>query len=210
MVEIALENSSAAVDLALTPGRELTGTVEPAGAVGRAVRLESAASTRGWGPARTVPVAADGAFQIVRIPPDRYRVLLLPQKSDEYIAVKLDDAAAAHQTVDLRRGGSKLKVTEAKAGAITGAADNHSRAFVFLFPDGEYTLEAMQLRDTPSDGAFRFERLEPGKYRLFAQDPLAGSKAGADFKVAAAAADVVEVKAGETTAWNAKVSDAKK
>jgi hypothetical protein len=210
MMELTLDNSVATADLALAPGQELTGTVEPAGAAGRTVRIESAFSTNGWGPSRTAPVAADGTFQITGIQPDRYRVLLLPQTANEYISVKLDDAGAPHNTVDLRQGGSKLKIAVAKGGAIAGAViGGHANAMVFLFPDGDYSTDALRFHQTGGDPSFQFDALAPGKYRLYAWDPLAGHK-WVEAQEAAAATDLVEVKAGELTKVNAKVIDARK
>jgi hypothetical protein len=203
MQEVALDNSSVTVDLTLAPGYELSGSVAPAGA-GRTVRLESASSDRGWGPSRTGAVAADGNFQITGIQPDRYRVLLLPPSANEYITVKLDDAPAVHSIVDLRRGGAKLKISVGRAGAIEGAVEGHPNAMVFLYPDSDYVREALHLRQTGNDGSFRFEGLAPGKYRMYGFDLVGGQKY-TRFEDVAASADLVEVKAGETTKANAKI-----
>ena len=204
MLEVTLENSSAVVELALAPGRELTGTATTAGVAGRTVHLESAASTRGHGPGGEDAVAADGTFQLSGIQPDRYRVLLAPQSGSEYLTVTLDDAPASHNVVDLRTGGAKLKITVGKAGSIAGIVEDHPHSRVFLYPDGDYEREAMRSASTEDDGGFHFDSLPPGKYRLAAWN--AGLGWQMDPADAARKAEPVEVKAGETATAKVQVA----
>ena len=216
MREVHLTDSSVTIDLPLGPGMELSGKVEMAAAgptSGLTVRLESASSTRGWGPSQTTPVAADGWFHMTGIQPDRYRVLVLPQSAEQYLTVKVEGEIARHEVLDLNATSeSDVRIAVNRdGGQITGRMEskaevlNRGFGVIELFPDGDYDWDAVRWQEAGKDGSFTFEGLRPGKYRLVALDFLSGGTYSLEkVRAAAAQAEAIEVHEGEKVTRNAK------
>jgi protocatechuate 3,4-dioxygenase beta subunit len=219
MQEIELSTAPAAVNLLLGPGQEISGVLEMAPgagpAAGRSVRVESTASTNGWGPSQNTPVAEDGTFRMTAIQPDRYRVMVLPKPPSQFVTVWVDNQPAAHEIIDLLSlaSGSKLKIgVSNKGGQISGKVESgdtvvdHAFSMVFLMPEGDLSVEALQFQQTNKDGTFTFDGLRPGKYRLFAIDPMSDhNPSGRDWwKTVAPKADLIDVQEGEKLTRNAR------
>jgi hypothetical protein len=171
------------VQLTLSVGEELTGTLElvgdaPAGAPEkRIVRLEAA----GWGERGDPPAAEvgqDGSFHLNGIMPSKFKPVVEPMPENGYVKeVALDGKAVSDRVLDFSQGvgGARLKIVVSRAGGqISGR---------ILDKDGEPALGPMvvffgtdpkHMDDNSAarviDGKYSFKAIRPGKYRLLAID----------------------------------------
>lgn len=230
VVDIHLEPPGATgVQLALTPGGAVTGTLEivgdapaPAPAGKLAVRLSPMGlgfATAGPGQQLAGPVDRDGAFRIAGVTPGRFVLSVDAMPENGYIkAILLNDAAVADRTLDLSRGvrGPRVKVTVSRNGArISGdvrAADGgpilNPRTMVSLVPEpnqnGPTRLGAPMV-----EGHYTFKGVPPGKYKICAFDPFrtppGGGSAGEPCNGLLAAAETLEVSEGAGVTKDLKV-----
>jgi hypothetical protein len=172
--------------LSLSPGEELTGTLElvgdaPAGAAEkRTVRLEA----QGWGNpfGQTEPPAAevgqDGQFHIANLLPGKFKPVVEPMPENGYMKeVALDGKALADRELDFSQGvgGSRLKITVSRTGGqISGRVlgDDGEPALglvmVWLVTDPKHMDDEAPAR--ASGGKYNFKAIRPGKYRILALD----------------------------------------
>jgi protocatechuate 3,4-dioxygenase beta subunit len=196
MMEFSLENTEIAnVELAVSPGVELTGTLKMEGeaveaAPKRTVKLEPALgyflvnlTTTGG------EVDRDGAFRIGNIAPGKYPVKVEPLAENAYIkTLEIDGVAVTNGMADLSRvaRGASAKVVLGRNGAqISGRVldPNGERlptSLVMIFlvrdPDDIPLTGAGTAQATP-DGKYTIKGVVPGKYRLFGLDILQTSGA---------------------------------
>jgi len=191
--------------LALAPGVEVKGAIEIAGdPAGTAIGKRTV--TVGQATAISEP---DGSFAAVGVFPGHYPVDVQPLPENGYVkAVELDGVTAAEREVDFAHvaQGSRLKITLARDGAQLsgrvldkdGRPLGHTVAIVILAPDLEH------VSPTPDGlvkegGAYGFKGIRPGKYLLFAIDAFRSgpSTSEEDIRKLAAAAETIEIKAGD-------------
>jgi hypothetical protein len=191
------------VQLALTAGAQLTGTVEIAGdrpdapVEKRTVTLGSATATS----------ESDGSFKIGGVFPDRYSVGVQPLPDNGYVkSVDLDGIATAEPVVDFTRvtDGSRLKITLARDGAqLSGAVLDkdgqplgNTVAIVILAPDREHI--PLNQNGMVKEGKYSLKGIRPGKYLLFAIDAFrSGPSNDEGLRKLAARAEEIEIKAGD-------------
>ena len=202
------------VQLVLSAGAEVTGTVEIAGDPPGAP-LEKRTVTLGSSTATTEP---DGSFKIAGVFPDRYRVGVLPLPENGYVkTVEFDGVTTSEREVDLARvvQGSRLKITLARDGAQLsgtvldkdGKPLGNTVAIVILAPDRDHIYPPNQDGLVKEGGKYSLKGIRPGKYLLFAIDAFRSgpSNSEEDFKKLAGAAEEIEIKAGDKIAKDLKV-----
>jgi hypothetical protein len=216
VVKVTIENDDATVTLPVTAGEVVTGTLRvegdgpvPADPGNRTVRLTpldyEGAPTKGG------QVAADGSFAIGGIIPGVFRLIVDPLPENAYIkSLVFGGAETLPGDLDLSKGagGSNLKVIVSRnGGQITGTISdknglplNGRRVFVVLAADAN-SFATWQSAVT-SDSTFAFHGIRPGKYRLFAVDPLQFGQLRSyePLKAVAARAEELEVKEGDRIA----------
>jgi len=172
------------IDLALTPGVELNGTLEFPGdatPTRRAVRL-SPAGSQFTGVSAPSPVVTDdrGGFHFAGVPPHSFTVNVEPMPEDAYIKTVLLDGVDIKGPLDLAHGRIfTLKVVAGRgAGMIKGTIrDSQGQVIVghamlvFLTPDPK-TVKRENMTTAKPDGTYEIKGIRPGKYRLFALDAL--------------------------------------
>ncbi|MCU1238138.1 MAG: hypothetical protein JWP63_6105 [Candidatus Solibacter sp.] len=194
------------LQLVLTAGVEVMGTVEIAGERSGAA-MEKRTVTVGTSIASTEP---DGSFRLAGVFPDRYRVGVMPMPENGYVkTVEFDGVATSERTVDLTRvvQGSRLKITLGRdGGQLSGTVlDRDGQplgnkiAFVVLAPDRDHIVPNQEGL-VKEGGKYSIKGIRPGKYFLLVVDifrsgPLNNEE---DLKKLAAAAEEIEIKAGES------------
>lgn len=133
---------------------------------------------------RVAPVAADGTFVIEGIEPARYTIEVTPSASALRLGLRL--SMIAHGEADLRdrpltfepgsitgvdvRFDTRATGLEGRITSVTGAPT--AEYLIATFPADKTTWHPhsprIQLTRPASDGAFRFEDLPPGAYRIVA------------------------------------------
>ena len=196
-MEWQLESSEVAnVELVLTPGVELTGSLkmegEAAGAAQkRTVKLEPAMGFNfGNNGATEGEVDGNGAFRIGGVLPGKYRVKVEPLAENAYIkSLEIDGVAVANGIADLSQAvrGASAKVTlSSDAAQISGRVldadgapllDNMVMVFLAKDPD-DISLGGIGPEHTVQGGKYTLKGVVPGKYRLFAIDPFQVFDAG--------------------------------
>jgi hypothetical protein len=201
------------VNLVLAPGGEITGKLEMAGGLGAekvSVSLEGMAAGFFGGSNPSAEVDQTGGFRIADIAPGRYRVKVAPTPENAYLkSVRLDGAEAPGGELDLSRGaqGSLLRiVVSPNGGQVEGKLLDKDGEPVGAVPvmtllvadpkdiDLERSLKVVE------EGAYRFQGIRPGKYRLLAFDRflLADVPESSEMiKKLAAAAEEIEIKEGD-------------
>lgn len=119
------------------------------------------------------PVAADGTFRLVGVPPGEYRVSVgtgIRVPSGYVKTVRFGDTDALNAPLRIERqseDGVEI-VLGTRAGTITGRAP--SAATVVLVPDinREYRTDLFRTASTDADGQFRLDAIPPGDYKVFA------------------------------------------
>jgi len=215
-VELQIQNSdSPTVDLALTPGIELAGTLvmegDPPGRPQekRGVRLEPAGQGGGFGMRRSGgEVDRDGAFHIENVAPAKFRVRVEPLPENAYVkTVDVDGAAQADGTVDFSAvRPSRIKVTVSRNGAqISGTVLDEKgerlltpMAMVLLVQDPK-DLQMEPANRVMPDGKYTLHGVRPGKYRLFAVDfiRMVGDDTMETLRKLAERGEEIEIKEGD-------------
>ncbi len=209
------------VDLALvlTAGGELAGTVEIAGdAPGsagekRTVTLVPVGVSMGPAAATTEP---DGSFQMTGVFAGRYRVDVRPLPANGYIrSTELDGTVLPEREVDFAAGvqGSRLKITLGRdGGQLSGTVLDkggkplaNTVAMVILAADRDH-IAPNQDGLVREGGKYSFQGIRPGRYLVFAIDAFhSGPSSEEDLKKLAAAAEEIEIKAGDRITKNLTV-----
>ncbi|HLJ27472.1 MAG TPA: carboxypeptidase-like regulatory domain-containing protein [Candidatus Angelobacter sp.] len=217
IVEIALTDSSVEnVNLALEPGYDVTGSIEPlAHGESRTVKLHPAGS-RTLDRYRTAEASPDGTFTIKNVFAERYRVEVdpLPENGFGFIkSVRVNGTPVPDGVLDFSAGaeGVTLKIALSPNGAqITGHVEYGEQEdlapfTVLLFPDQE-NVDAEQCRRDSTGGGFSFKGLAPGRYRLLALSSrtLAPLEVEDAIKRHGGSAEVIEIKEGEKMEKNVK------
>jgi hypothetical protein len=159
----------------------------------------------------------DGTFKIPDIFPGRYRVEVKPLPDNGYVhTVELNGAASSGLELDFSRGaqGSRVKITLARdAAQLSGTVLDKdgqpigaSPAIVILTADRDHVAPSLD-GIVKEGGRFNFKNIRPGKYWLFAIDAFRSgpSNSQEDFKRIAAAAEEIEIKAGDRISKDIKV-----
>jgi hypothetical protein len=209
--DVRLDGDAAEVHLQLAAGGELAGSIEIAGdAPGtpvekRTIQLEFT-TPQFNGPLPSVPIQDDGSFRLTDVFAGKYRVKVQPMPENGYIKSVTLDGAAQGATVDLTRGGSRLKlVLSRNAARISGTVlDKDGKplvdtlAIVLLVQDLEHLDDAKNER-VDSGGRYSFQGVAPGKYRLLAFDALrSGAMRGEDeVKKVLQSAEEIEIHEAE-------------
>lgn len=209
------------VQLVLSPGGDLTGTLEMgegASAAKRVVRLVPAGSAAGAaGQIASDPVENDGSFRMSTVTPGRYSVSVAPMPDDAYVrAVLLDGVAAPDGLLDFSSGthGSKIKVLMGRdAGQLSGRvldADGGPAPGMttwVLLSSNPAALGAEQSTRV-SDGRYSFRGLHPGRYRVVALDVLrfAGTLEAGKEKDLLQRGDEVEIREGDRLSKDVKLT----
>jgi hypothetical protein len=188
-VEIPLETSDETnLSLKLTPGEEVSGTLEieghPAPAVlaqKRMVRLDALEPLID-APQNGGEVSRDGTFQIAPVYPYKFHLHVDPLPENAFLkSVRLDGAEIVGAAVDLSRGvaGSNLKI-------LIGLNGGQVEGTVAIAPGSKASGAIVILAATPDDigrninvgvevgKKYRFTSLRPGKYRLIVTDSELG------------------------------------
>jgi 5-hydroxyisourate hydrolase-like protein (transthyretin family) len=208
------------VQLALTPGGVVTGTLEivgggPAAAPAGKVTVKLVPTSGiGFGmpgpmgqPSGTVD--QDGAFRIAGVTPGRFQVSVDPMPENGYVkAVLLDNTAVSGGTLDFSHGvrGPRIKITVSRNGAqISGEvrdADGgpllNPNVMVSLVP--EPNQSALSRRGASViDGHYTLKSVPPGKYQLCALDifrTIPDRPAGSTCSALPAATETLDVSEG--------------
>ncbi len=204
------------IDLRLTPGSELTGTLRleglPAGK--RTIGLTAPDGGNFFSPGTglsSAEVTADGSFKITGIPPGKYRVAVEPLPESGYLkSVELDGSAVPSGVLDLTGTGrpGRLNIVASGNGAQvsgklldkSGAPVAGSMAFVMLL-DGPAGSPPQAFTRSAADGTYSLRGVRPGKYRLAAVDAFSFARRRASAEPATsewyAQSREIEVKEGQ-------------
>jgi hypothetical protein len=210
------------VQLVLSPGGDLTGTLEMGGdavAAKRVVRLAPVGLASGAdGQIPSEPVESDGSFRMtIAVPPGRYTVTVNPMPQDAYVrAVLLDGVAAPDGLLDFSSGahGSKIKVMMGRnggqiSGRVLDAEGGPAPGMTtwVLLSSNPAALGAEQSTRV-SDGRYSFRGLHPGKYRVAALDVLrfAGVLEAGQEKDLLDRGDEIEIKEGDRITKDVKLT----
>jgi protocatechuate 3,4-dioxygenase beta subunit len=221
VVEVHLEPPGASgIQLALTPGGAVTGTLEivgdgPAAPAGKVVVKLS--PTGGIGFTTPLPtrqlsgaVDQDGAFRIAGVTPGSFQVGIDPMPENGYIKeVLLNGNAVNDGTLDLSHGvrGPHIKVTVSHNGAqisgevrdADGGALLNPNVMVSLMPEADPTA-ATRRAVFVVEGHYTLKGIAPGKYKICAVDifrtPPAGRPAGSSCSAFPAASESLEIAEG--------------
>jgi hypothetical protein len=221
-VQIELDRADqTGVELALTPGADLTGKLQATGLPPekRTVRFEPVERFGYFSGPLSGEVDSDGAFQIANVMAGKYRVVVEPLPGNGYVkTVQVDGVAAPGDVVDLSHGaqGSSIKVVAADgAGQLSGRVLDKdgqpflgSSAMVFLMTDPKLTGQDEITRVTSPDGSYSRQGIRPGKYRLFALDLFRyGSEAvqSGDLTALFSRGEEIEIKEGERIVKDVRV-----
>ena len=215
--KVTVENEDATVTLPLTAGEQLTGTLKVEGGIreNRTVRLTPV--DYDGVPAKGGQVAPDGSFLIGGIVPGVFRLTVDPLPDDDYVkSVLLGGAEAVDTDLDFSKGvrGATMKIAVSRnGGQVTGAiVDKDDRPILghrlFVVLAGDADSFATWRTATSSDATFAIHGVRPGKYRLFAVDPVqfGGMSSYDPLKAIAAHAEEIEVKEGDRIANDLRLS----
>jgi hypothetical protein len=216
MVGVTVADSNIeGMNLTLAPGADVTGKIEIAGKTGKSPLGESLTvelrpiGTESFDRLRTANVLPDGLFTIKNVFPERYRVQVSSLPENGFVkSINVNQSPALDGVLDFSGGadGINLRITLGLNGAKVAGALSYKDdtlapfAEVLLFPDREdFDVQEIQWYVSGADGAYRFNGLAPGRYKLLAMKPVSGY-VGQDrdvLKRHAGQADVIEVKEGE-------------
>jgi hypothetical protein len=230
MMEWQVENAEIAnVELVLSPGLELVGTVkmegEPAGAA-QPKRTVKLAPAMGYFMMNQGPtggeVNPEGGFRIGNIMPGKYRVKVEPLAENAYMkTLEIDGVAVTDGMADLSKAvrGASAKVTLGSNGAqisghlldATGERITSSLVMIFLARDpDDIPLYGNDMTQSAPEGKYTIKAVAPGKYRLFALDlfQFTGVRADGDedfLKKLFARGEEIEFKEGDRITKDLKV-----
>ena len=162
-------------------------------------------------------VASDGSFVFGGLVPGTFRLTVDPLPENAYVkSVLLGGIETLDRDLDLSKGvhAATLKVTVSRhggqvSGTISGPDGRRimsRRLLVILAEDAN--IFATWRSVLSSDLTFMIPGIRPGKYRLFAVDPLQfdGLSSYEPMKEIAARADAVEIKEGDRTRKDLRLS----
>jgi hypothetical protein len=213
VVKITVENDDAAISLPLTTGETMTGSLQVEGSPRAAdeqwtIRL-TPLDPHGT-PTKDGQVAADGSFVIGRVIPGTYLPEIDPLPENAYIkSLLLGGVETQGLEVNLTKGvgGSTMRmVVSRNGGQVSGLlVDNQGRlltgrhVFIVLAKDPESVATWRTGMNSGAEAAFAIHGLRPGKYRLFAIDPLqfGGLRSYDLLKSIAAHGEEIEIKEGD-------------
>jgi protocatechuate 3,4-dioxygenase beta subunit len=171
------------VHLALSPGGDLSGSLEIAGGLGgkHTVRLGTEGQSSGnAGEVAGGAVDDQGRFQLANIPPGRYRILVDPLPDDAYLkSISVNGTVARDDLIDLTAGahGARVQASFGRNGPrISGTlrddsgevlAEDYGPIEVQLIRDGDPDHPIML---NPQGGKYLVQSIRPGKYRIVALD----------------------------------------
>jgi hypothetical protein len=216
-LEFKLEADITNLQLTLLPGGEITGTLEfPGGgapAEKRTIRLQKDVQ---FGRQPVAEVDKENFFRIADVLPERYRVKIEPLPEDAYVkTVQLDGGVVADGVLDFSRGArdAKLKVTIGRNGGRVsggvveqdGQRVNSPAAMVYLLQDPDNARQEQTARVT-AEGKYSFKAICPGKYRLFAIDPVRSGRSPNALREAFNKAEEIEIREGDRVARDVKVT----
>jgi protocatechuate 3,4-dioxygenase beta subunit len=165
-------------------GQVLTTENEPAGGV--RVGLEVIEAEGGTADILNPTTDGKGAFQISRVPPGRYRVVVRDGSKSSSQEVKLGAEGAVVDDVVL-----VLAATAPIQGRVQDASGTSVRgAIVEAFNAGKANGDARANAVTEGDGSFSLPGLPEGEYRVRARLPIGGPLVASE-RVAAGASDLV-------------------
>ncbi|HZU24185.1 MAG TPA: carboxypeptidase-like regulatory domain-containing protein [Bryobacteraceae bacterium] len=124
-------------------------------------------------PGAQAEVAADGAFKLSAVAPNRYRLMALRMPDEAYLkAVRAGGIESPDGIVDFRKGApADLTVVVSGRGAqLSGKVRNG--ATVLLAPDRRDRYDLYKSDVADQTGAFTIKGIAPGPYKLFAFDQL--------------------------------------
>jgi hypothetical protein len=122
-------------------------------------------------------VGEDGSFSLSNVPPAVYTVVVYGMAESFYIkSVRMGDADALEEGLDLTRGGGMLEILlSPNGGQVDGSVgDLHqaavSSAVVVLAPDVRRREQTsiFKITNTDAQGHFTIKGIAPGDYKLFA------------------------------------------
>jgi hypothetical protein len=170
--------------IALTPGLEITGSVELEGAARNlpnlTVRLTPSEGLA-LGPQPTSPVGTNGSIGLSGVTPGIWGLTLDPLPQGVWIkAATFGDADVLRGELNVPAGPPGLLhiVLAANGAQISGAVteDDHPRhATVVLVPAAPELRQSMQMyraTSTQDQGTFSFKGVRPGSYKLFAFEEI--------------------------------------
>lgn len=186
-IDVPIETAGeTGLNLKLSPGEELTGTLEFEGQPvnqNEHVRLELRSSFN-WIAIKGGEVDRDGKFNFASAFPGKYRVGVEPLPENSFVkSISVDGVAVPDNVIDLSRGvnGSKIKVTvglnsasvEGTVSSESGKAARNGQgeccAMVVLADKIENVNDHM--KSVRAGERFRFTGLHPGRYRLIVSGP---------------------------------------
>lgn len=151
-------------------------------------------------------IAAEGAFRVTEVKPDRYRVSLSGASGNTYVkSVRLGSREMPDGILDVRRGaGQPLSLILSTAGGqLSGVARDADgplmEAAVGLADDRPGPFNALRVARTNGDGSYVFHALPPGNYKLFLFEPedLRSLVRSGALGVYDASADKIEIAEGD-------------
>lgn len=217
---VTIETGDASVRLVVAAGETISGTVRVEGATSEKppqnwtvhlIPLESHVPPSSGG-----QIAADGRFTITKMIPTVYRVTVTPLPGNMYIGDVLLGGVKVSGDLDLSKGvgGAALTIgLNRDGGQISGSVTDAEGQPVFnrgvvvlLAPDPNSPGSWRNV--FTSDSRFAFHGIPPGKYHLFAIDPVQfGPLTGYEpLKPVAARAPEMEIKAGDQILKNLPLS----
>jgi hypothetical protein len=128
---------------------------------------------RAFQSAGTSPIAADGSFRLAGIPPGDYRVAVgpdIPLPNGYVKSIRVGNADALNAPLRIEKQSDEgIEITlGANTGTITGHVD--SAGTVVLAPEANraYRTDLFRTASPDATGQFRFDRIPPGDYKVFA------------------------------------------
>ena len=210
-VPLRLDSDLTGMDIRLTAGEELRGVVEgiPGPAGKRTISLDPVYSSQNrmrFPADKPVSVEADGSFRIPNVFPGKSRVKITPLPEGTYVkTVRADTSESRDGTLDLSKGvaGVRVKIlVSAGAGTIEGRILNadgtvaESPVLYALLAESPDDLNLGDLKPITGSATYSIKNIRPGKYRLFAMDPL--QSGGEDFlKTQYEKAEPIVIKEGD-------------
>jgi hypothetical protein len=195
--EVRLDNADVAdVELGLLTGEELTGVLEMPGDRAMAAITLLPEGNPGFGMQGVGETDKNGAFHIVNLFPDHYRVQVEPLTGNSYIKELKLDSSVMDGLLDLSSGvhGAKLKITVSPDGGELKGTVTSTPAKVFLVADPNQIRSENMVEATP-EKTWSIHGIRPGKYRLFSTGDSFESLDA--LKPIAAKATEIEIKAGD-------------
>jgi len=192
------------VQLALVPGEELYGTVEPADSSKLTVFLEGPMGNA------VAAVSPEGKFRFDAVFPGKYSVVIRPMPENAYIkSVKLDNTEITDGDVDFSHGAgsSKLKIALSPNGAtVTGSIEPADAALAFVILERSAGDTRSYNSGPVLPGAkFSLSGIAPGKYRPFAVDVSTMGGGPDALKPLFEKGEPIEIHEGDRVMKNAKL-----